>query len=125
MEKSVINLTHDWILSGEELGAVKVINQEEMTGNACEVRARDYAYEIATDEQAEKFCFDAQDQVYNAPAQKKLFKMRVQQINVIEIEVEDLNANEAHDKALKIIKNAPEMGEVIRTDLGNSTIEEV
>ena len=51
--------------------------------------------------------------------------MRVQQINVIEIEVEDLNANEAHDKALKIIKNAPEMGEVIRTDLGHSTIEEV
>lgn len=125
METSVINLTHDWILSESELNEIEVINAIEQAGNSCEVRAREYAYETATDEQAEAFCIEAQEQAYNAPAQKKIFRLRVQQINVIEIEVEGNNANEAHDKALKIIKNAPEMGEIIRTDLSHSTIEEV
>lgn len=82
METSHINLTHDWILSGE-------------------------------------------DRNFITPPQSKLFKMRVQQIQILEIEVEGFNAHEAQDRALKIIGNAPEMAKILRTDLGHSTIEEI
>lgn len=125
METSAHNLTHDWIVSAEELDAIEIVNAEEMAGNAAELRAREYAYETARNEEAEAFCFEAQEKAFNAPAQKKLFKMRVQQIQILEIEVEGLNANEAQERALKMISNCPEMAELIRTDLGNSTIEEL
>lgn len=111
MENTVTNLTHDWILSAEELDAIEVVNQEEMYGNACEVRARELAYENG--------------QEFKGTSQKKLFKLRVQQIQILEIEVEGNNANEAQMRALKIIENAPDMADLIRTDLGNSTIEEL
>jgi len=111
METSVTNLTPEWILSAEEINEIEVINPEEMYGNAYEVRARELAYESG--------------QESKAPTQNKLFKMRVQQIQILEIEVEGLNANDAQNKALKIIENAPEMADTIRTDLGHSTIEEL
>lgn len=111
METSAHNLTHDWILSAEELDAVEVVNQEETYGNACEVRAREFAYESG--------------QKFQAPIQNKLFKMRIQQIQILEIEIEGLNANDAQNRALKIIETAPDMAETIRTDLGHSTIEEI
>lgn len=111
MKTSVIQLTPEWILSAEEIDAIEVVNKGEMYGNAYEVRARELAYETG--------------QEFKAPTQNKLFKMWVQQIQILEIEVEGLNATEAQDRALKIIQNAPEMANLIRTDLGHSTIEEI
>ena len=111
METSAHNLTHIWILSAEELDAVEVVNQEEMYGNACEVRARELANENG--------------QEFKGTSQNKLFKMRVQHIQVLEIEVEGMNTNEAQMRALKIIENAPDMADLIRTDIGHSTIEEL
>ena len=111
METSVNKLTPEWILTESEIDAVEVVNAEEIYGNACEVRARELAYENG--------------QEFKGTSQNKLFKMRVQQIQILEIEVEALNVDEAKDRALKIIENAPDMADLIRTDLGNSTIEEL
>lgn len=111
MTNIATKLTHDWILSAEEIETIELVNNQEMYGNACEVRARELAYESG--------------QEFKAPIQNKLFKLRVQQIQILEIEVEGLNASEAQSRALKIIENAPEMAELIRTDIGNSTIEEL
>jgi hypothetical protein len=111
METSVNKLTPEWILSAEEIEEIKAVDQEEMYGNAYEVRARELAYESG--------------QEFQTPTQNKLFKMRIQQVQILEIEVEGVNANEAQDRALRIIENAPEMSEVIRTDLSHSTIEEI
>ncbi len=54
---------------------------------------------------------------------KTTFKIRVQQINLIEIEVEANTADEAEDKALKTLENMPEAGEILRCDFGHRTIE--
>ncbi len=54
---------------------------------------------------------------------KTTFNIRVQQVSLIEIEVDANNAEEAEEKALKTLENAPELGEVLRSDFGHRTIE--
>lgn len=54
---------------------------------------------------------------------KTTFKIRVQQISLIEIEVEASSAEAAEERALKTLENMPEAGEVLRCDFGHRTIE--
>ena len=125
METSVNNLTNDGILSEVEINSIKAVDAIEQRGNAYEVRQRDYAYETARDLEAEAFCIEAQEQAYRSPSQNKLFKMRVQQINLIEIEVEAASIDEAETKAIKTLENDTELGELLRTDFGHRSLEEI
>ncbi len=82
-----------WQLTAEEIADIERINAEEM----------------------QKVAFDGH--------LKTTFKIRVQQISLIEIEVEANSAEAAETKALKTLENMPEAGEVLRCDFGHRTIE--
>lgn len=53
------------------------------------------------------------------------FKLRVQKIEFIEIEVQAGNIDEAENIAFERLKAHPEAGTLLRTDFGHRTIEKL
>lgn len=115
--------SNDGQLTEAEIADIERIHAEEMQAVAYENQQRDYAYETQRNMDYEIMCFEAMEAEYEE--QTPTFRVRVQRIDLIELDVRADTIEEGEEKALKILGNAPELGEVLRVDFGHRTIERV
>ena len=123
MDNLQTNGQDNWQLTAAEIEDIERINAEEMQAAAYEVQQRDYAYETQRDEEAEAACFDAMEAEHGE--ETPTFRIRVQHVSLIEIDVRANTAEAAEEKALKTLESASELGETLRRDFGHRTIERV
>ena len=116
MQTSIQNTPESWQLTEQELNDMEYVKAEEMYSNAAAVAARERAYEMGLNYRPDE-CLPV--------LSKRKFSVRVQQINLYEIEVEANNANEAEAQALDALTENTELGQLLRSDFGHTTIEKL
>jgi hypothetical protein len=60
-----------------------------------------------------------------APKPGKAYEIRIQKIEIVAIRVTARNADEAGEKAIQTIKNVPELADILRSEFGHCTTEEL